>query len=296
MLAPEVYKEHGNFDDWKTLVGTGAYMIGNYVPDSSWTYKKNPDYWGRVPKFPQNKLPYADTFKILIIPDRAAQMAALRSGRIDLMRGISFTEGQQTHHAHNLLEKTRAVDALAMDPRRTDIIRTILRPDVQISSVVASRPAPGDQPQLLHQDNGHFPIPCPHMPLVATTLTALDPFMEENGATRVVPGSLRSTGSVDQNAETVVVEMDAGSMYVMHGALWHADGGNTSEDRFRRSIIINYNLALLKQCENQFIGVPPEIAVEMPEEMQRLIGYQVTNSKKFEILVAKALQYRLSLP
>ena len=219
-----------------------------------------------------------------VVPNfiNANRVAALLRELADIFDGIgSFDSeqiGQQTHHTHNLLEKTRTVDALAMDPRRTNIIRAILGPDIQISSVVASRPSPGNQPQLLHQDDGHLPIPRPHMPLVATRLTALDPFTEENGATRVVPGSHRSTGSVDQNAETVAVEMDAGSMYVMHAAFCHAGGGNMSEDRFRRSIIINYNLAWLKQRENQFIGVPPEIAVEMPEGMQRLIGYQVTNS------------------
>ena len=94
MMPPEVYQEHGNFDDWKTLVGTGAYMIGNYIQDSVWTYTRNPDYWRRDPKFPQNKLPYTDEFKILIIPDRSSQQAALRSGRIDLIRGLTQQQAE----------------------------------------------------------------------------------------------------------------------------------------------------------------------------------------------------------
>ena len=185
--------------------------------------------------------------------------------------------GQQTIHTHNLLAKTRAVDELLVDDRLLSLIEAILGPDYQISGVAAMRPAPGDRRQHMHQDDGHYPIPRPHPPLIVNTLIALDPFTAENGATEVVPGSHLRTDRVDQDEPTVTVEMPLGSLLLWEGALWHRGGGNSTRNEFRRSINLNFNLAWLKQRENQFIGVPHEVVVEMPEKLQALIGYKLTN-------------------
>ena len=185
--------------------------------------------------------------------------------------------GQQTIHTHNLLAKTRAVDELLMNEKLLTLIEAILGPDFQISGVAAMRPAPGDRRQHMHRDDGHYPIPYPHPPLIVNTLIALDPFTVENGATEVVPQSHRSTGKVDQDKPTVSVEMPVGGLLLWDGALWHRGGGNSTKNSYRRSINLNFNLAWLKQRENQFIGVPPEIVVAMPEKLQALIGYQLTN-------------------
>ena len=56
-------------------VGTGPYMMQDYVPESHFTLVKNENYW-------EEGLPYVDevTFKILVEED--ARVAALRSGQI----------------------------------------------------------------------------------------------------------------------------------------------------------------------------------------------------------------------
>ncbi len=185
--------------------------------------------------------------------------------------------GQQTVHTHNLLAKTRAVDEILMDDRLLELIGALLGPDFQISGVAAMRPGPGDRRQRMHQDDGHYPIPRPHPPLIVNTLIALDPFTAENGATEVVPGSHRRVDRVDQDEPTVTVAMPLGALLLWDGALWHRGGGNSTTNGYRRSINLNFNLAWLKQRENQFIGVPPEVVVEMPEKLQALIGYKLTN-------------------
>ncbi|MCY4656822.1 MAG: phytanoyl-CoA dioxygenase family protein [Gammaproteobacteria bacterium] len=185
--------------------------------------------------------------------------------------------GQQTVHTHNLLAKTRAVDELLIDNRLLELMGTILGPDFQISGVAAMRPGPGDARQHMHQDDGHYPIPRPHDPLIVNTLISLDPFTKENGGTEVVPGSHRFTKRVVQDHPTVTLEMPAGGLLLWDGALWHRGGGNSTADNYRRSINLNFNLAWLKQRENQFIGIPPEVVVKMPEKLQALIGYKLTN-------------------
>ena len=85
IYPPEVIEEHGDAKDWRTIVGTGPFMLTDYVLDSSVTYKKNPNYWGNDPKYPENRLPYIDEMRILIIPEPATRMAALRTGKVDIV-------------------------------------------------------------------------------------------------------------------------------------------------------------------------------------------------------------------
>ena len=60
----------------KTLIGTGPFILKERVPKTSLTYERNPDFRDRGQ-------PYLDRFRIVIIPDDAAQIAAFRGGEID---------------------------------------------------------------------------------------------------------------------------------------------------------------------------------------------------------------------
>ena len=218
-----------------------------------------------------------------VVPDFLDQetLERLREGLAPVFGAIGSRVmedyGQQTIHTHNLLAKTRAVDEVLMDDRLLELIGAILGPDFQISGVAAMRPAPGDRRQRMHQDDGHYPIPRPHPPLIVNTLIALDPFTKDNGGTEIVPGSHRLVGPVDPDVDTLTIEMPAGGLLLWEGAIWHRGGGNSTADGYRRSINLNFNLAWLKQRENQFVGVPAEVVVQMPEKLQALIGYKLTN-------------------
>ena len=65
IYPPEVIEEHGDAKDWRTIVGTGPFMLTDYVLESSVTYEKNPNYWGNDPKYPENRLPYIDEMRVL---------------------------------------------------------------------------------------------------------------------------------------------------------------------------------------------------------------------------------------
>merc|ERR1711964_760758 len=60
IYAPDVIKQHGDAKDWRNLVGTGPFMLTDYVEGSSLTFEKNPNYWGFDEKYPENRLPYVD--------------------------------------------------------------------------------------------------------------------------------------------------------------------------------------------------------------------------------------------
>ncbi len=85
VYPPEVIEAHGNVQDWRNLVGTGPMMLTDWVEGSSISWEKNPDYWGFDEKYPQNRLPYIDKLRALVLLEPATRLAALRSGRVKVI-------------------------------------------------------------------------------------------------------------------------------------------------------------------------------------------------------------------
>ena len=93
IVPPEVIREHGNMQDWRNVVGTGPYMITGHVEGSSVTFTRHPDYWQTDSIYPgQNlQLPYIDEIRYVVIGDKAALAAALRTGKTALMGAKNLT-------------------------------------------------------------------------------------------------------------------------------------------------------------------------------------------------------------
>ena len=83
IMPPEVIEQHGDVKDWRNLVGTGPFMVTDFVEGSQVTWAKNPDYWGHDEKYPENRLPYVDELRASIITEEASNVAAMRSGKLD---------------------------------------------------------------------------------------------------------------------------------------------------------------------------------------------------------------------
>ena len=83
IVAREVVEQFGDIQDWRNVTGTGPYQLTDVVEGSSWTYTKNEDYWGTDPKYPANRLPYADKVEFVIVNDPAAITSLMRSGQAD---------------------------------------------------------------------------------------------------------------------------------------------------------------------------------------------------------------------
>ena len=91
-IAPEIVKMYGDHKDWKHNVGTGPFILVDWVPHSSRTYDKNPDYWMEDTLLPGYKLPFVDHWKYLYIPDRSTRLSALRTGKVDQFAGIQMED------------------------------------------------------------------------------------------------------------------------------------------------------------------------------------------------------------
>ena len=96
----------------------------------------------------------------------------------------------------------------------------------------------------------------------------------EAGPTRVVPGSHRweATHAKPTDEQAAHAVMSKGSVVVYTGSVYHSGGNNVSGHE-RNGLNIDYNLAWLRQEENQYLACPPAIARDLPVRLQELIGY-----------------------
>ena len=90
----EVIEQYGDHRNWRHLVGTGPFMLTDHTDGVSWTYERNPNYWYRDERFPGMQVPFADQLRLLIIPERSSQIAALRSGKIDMLAELTIEEAR----------------------------------------------------------------------------------------------------------------------------------------------------------------------------------------------------------
>ena len=91
---PEAVKKWGDLTDWHHAIGTGPYILKDFVPGKSATLGKNPDYWGHDERYPQNRLPYLDMIKFLIIPDDNEALEMMRAGKIDIMDRVFLKQAK----------------------------------------------------------------------------------------------------------------------------------------------------------------------------------------------------------
>ena len=109
---------------------------------------------------------------------------------------------------------------------------------------------------------------------------AITDFTEENGATRLVPGShLWRPAAEPARAlrHRSPAEMAKGSVLVWVGSLWHGGGANRT-DRRRVGIAMNYCAGWVRQQENQQLGIDrPNRRHRFPRRLQELVGYSVYN-------------------
>ena len=134
---------------------------------------------------------------------------------------------------------------------------------------------PGSAAQPIHRDHwafDFFPFPVGHDSTLATMWPLTD-FTEENGATRVIPGSHVLEDRLEfTQADTEPAVMDAGSVLLYTGSLYHGGGANRS-NATRSGLIVHYTLGWLRQEENQYLSVPADVLQELPEDLLRLMGY-----------------------
>jgi len=113
VYPPDVIARYGNVGNWRNAVGTGPFMLVDYVPGSQFVFQRHPKFWGTdlVGPGKGNQLPYVDAVRELIIPDLSTTFAALRTGKLDLVGGVELSDAQSFWKTSPKLEYLRYLGA-----------------------------------------------------------------------------------------------------------------------------------------------------------------------------------------
>jgi ectoine hydroxylase-related dioxygenase (phytanoyl-CoA dioxygenase family) len=189
--------------------------------------------------------------------------------------------GYTTLRLGGILGLSRASADMIAHPRVMEVADAVLKrhcSSYRIGSTTAIEIHPGEKAQVLHRDDGFYPLRLPDVEFQISAMWALHDFTVENGATRIVPGSHRDR-DIDSAEEKDVEQavMPRGSVLFYLGSTLHGGGANTTNAP-RTGLINTYSLGWLRQEENQYLTVPREIADSYPDHVRRLMGYQAHGS------------------
>ena len=170
---------------------------------------------------------------------------------------------------------------LLEQPVLLDLVKHILGPTVLnesylVQSLDANVTHPGSGAQFIHLDaarDTHDQA----VPYQARFIWCLDEFAEENGATRIVPGSHRWNERVDMSGatfyESVPAVAPAGSLIIYTDMLLHGTGANVSSNRQRASINFGYCPPWCRPLINFPLVLDPRTMEGASRTLRQLLGY-----------------------
>jgi ectoine hydroxylase-related dioxygenase (phytanoyl-CoA dioxygenase family) len=213
-------------------------------------------------------------------------LAALRDTIRQLERDLGVeplgtaAEGHSTRRMYNLLAKDPVFQAMPVHPAVLPIVERLLDRGCLLSGMTAIDIGPGEDPQPMHGDDIVMSrhLPPPHVPMMVTSMWALTDFTAANGGTRFIPGSHRMPVIPDADLDRHDVrslEMRAGSIMVFHGSLWHGGGANTTTDDWRLGVNVQYCPGFVRQQQNHYLSIPPEVAATFSDRLLELLGYKL---------------------
>ncbi len=198
--------------------------------------------------------------------------------------------GKRTRRLSRLFSRSRAIAEVATHPLYLGSARAILCnpvhvwlgtdrtemiPDLRIGMAQAIQIWPGETAQPLHRDDNVFLWRHPTHGREARVqlMVAITDFTAANGGTLVVPGShLWDDERMPEKHEALPTEMKAGSALIFLGSTYHAGGTNQS-DAPRTGLTMALDAAHLRQEENMYLTLAPEVVASYPENIQRLLGW-----------------------
>ena len=147
--------------------------------------------------------------------------------------------------------------------------------DVQYSVGQVIQIAPGQGAQPIHRDDGAFMWRRSFGREARMQLMlALSDFTAENGGTLVVPGSHKwDDERAPDPSEAISTVMKAGSALLFLGGTYHAGGQNRTQSELRTGLTMALDASNVRQEENQYLSLTPDIVARYPEDVQRLLGW-----------------------
>jgi hypothetical protein len=180
--------------------------------------------------------------------------------------GVEAGQMKGVRRLADLVNKGEVFDAVYLQPALLTAVLHIFQRPFKLSSLNGHDPLPNDGLQPLHSDNGQPTTPEGPFCIV-NSMWMLDDFTIDNGATRIIPGSHRKLGKIDDyiedrmidHPEQIHLQGSAGSVAVFNGSIWHGSYINRS-GRLRRTLHCAFSARELDQQTNQREYLRPETA------------------------------------
>ena len=203
-----------------------------------------------------------------------------------------------------LVNKGQAFIDLLSHGEARELIGHVLGEAYLLSGFDANIANPGGVSMKLHTDQWWMPAPMHRhrhrrvgsitrdnfdddapetAPMIAPTASCnimwmLDDFTQENGATRIVPGShmsgRRPDPEKDKDVPTVAAVGPAGAAMVFEGRLWHGTGANLSNTS-RAGLLTAFCGPQFRPQENFAVGTRPEVLETASPDLLALLGFRV---------------------
>jgi ectoine hydroxylase-related dioxygenase (phytanoyl-CoA dioxygenase family) len=212
----------------------------------------------------------------------AGQLETIRRRLAELTAAEGQHAGTEVHQEEgtdrlaDLVNKDPVFDVCFTCPRVLAAIAYVLG-DFTLSSLNARAALPGHGQQRLHADWGEAVSPGKYR--VCNSIWLIDDFTEQNGATRVVPGSHRSArlprevmaDPTGPHPSEVKVLGTAGTVVIFNSHLWHGGTRNIT-GRPRRALHSYFCRRGLKQQLDQRAYLRPETLARLSPAAQYILG------------------------
>ena len=152
----------------------------------------------------------------------------------------------------------------------------------RVGASVSLQAREGGAVQILHREMAIYEPFVEHAPggrdLIFNVMWAGTDFTEENGATRLVPGSHRWPGErIANESEVTQAVMPKGSVLFWHCRALHGLAASRSAAR-RTGIFHSFVVDWLAQEENQYVAFPIEEAARLSVRARQLLGYRASSN------------------
>jgi ectoine hydroxylase-related dioxygenase (phytanoyl-CoA dioxygenase family) len=184
----------------------------------------------------------------------------------------------------NLLDLDPLFAELIAHPSATEAVRWLLEDDFIISNFTANIAKPGSRSMAVHSDLA-IVIPEPwHAPWSVNVIWCLDDVYADNGATLYLPGSHRFERAKDLPANPkqamVPFEVEAGSIIIMEGRLWHTSGENRTQAQDRALLFGYYVRSFIRPQWNFNVGLSDATKAQLSPQLGRWLGLGLTANVK----------------